>query len=148
MTLTNHMLTGAIIGATVSSYWIAAPAALLSHIVLDVMPHYGFEGARERLRKTFTSFWFVMVFDAAFVALLLSLLAFTGRVELIVFAVIAASPDFIWIHMFRTGRFEDKPYRNLVLKFLKNIQQFESPKAIVVDIVYGIAAAYVLYSVV
>jgi hypothetical protein len=52
MTATNHALTGALVGLTVHNPWIALPAALLSHFVLDAIPHYDFPGDElSRLRS-------------------------------------------------------------------------------------------------
>lgn len=42
MTVTNHMLTGAVIALTVHHPAIAIPLAFLSHFALDALPHYGY----------------------------------------------------------------------------------------------------------
>ncbi len=41
MTATNHAVTGAIIGLTVANPVAAVVAALLSHFILDMIPHFG-----------------------------------------------------------------------------------------------------------
>ena len=48
MTATNHALTGAAIGFIVGVPAIAIPLALISHFVLDAIPHFrsGIEGEK------------------------------------------------------------------------------------------------------
>ena len=41
MLVTNHVLSGAIIGAAARSPWIAFPVGFASHLVLDAIPHWG-----------------------------------------------------------------------------------------------------------
>ncbi len=42
MTVTNHMMTGALIALLVQRPILAIPLAFLSHFVLDALPHYGY----------------------------------------------------------------------------------------------------------
>jgi len=41
MLVTNHVLSGAVIGAEVRNPWIAFPLGFASHFVLDAFPHWG-----------------------------------------------------------------------------------------------------------
>jgi hypothetical protein len=41
MLVTNHVLSGALVGSLVRSPVLAAPAALASHFALDAAPHWG-----------------------------------------------------------------------------------------------------------
>lgn len=41
MLVTNHVLSGAALGAVVRKPWIAFPLGFASHLVLDAMPHWG-----------------------------------------------------------------------------------------------------------
>lgn len=41
MLVTNHVLSGAIVGAAVRSPWAAFPLGFASHLVLDAIPHWG-----------------------------------------------------------------------------------------------------------
>jgi hypothetical protein len=41
MLVTNHVLSGAIIGAAARSPWAAFPLGFASHLVLDSIPHWG-----------------------------------------------------------------------------------------------------------
>lgn len=41
MLVTNHVLSGAVIGAVVRSPWVAFPLGVASHFALDATPHWG-----------------------------------------------------------------------------------------------------------
>lgn len=41
MLVTNHVLSGAVLGAAVRKPWIAFPLGFASHLVLDALPHWG-----------------------------------------------------------------------------------------------------------
>jgi hypothetical protein len=41
MLVTNHVLSGALLGAAVRSPWLAFPLGVASHFVLDAAPHWG-----------------------------------------------------------------------------------------------------------
>lgn len=43
MLLTNHSLTGVVLGLNVTNPVILAPAAFISHLALDSIPHFGSE---------------------------------------------------------------------------------------------------------
>lgn len=41
MLVTNHVLSGAVLGAAVRNPWLAFPLGVASHFVLDATPHWG-----------------------------------------------------------------------------------------------------------
>jgi hypothetical protein len=41
MLVTNHVLSGAVLGAAVRNPWIAFPLGFASHLALDTVPHWG-----------------------------------------------------------------------------------------------------------
>jgi hypothetical protein len=41
MLVTNHVLSGAVIGAATRNPWLAFPLGFASHLALDVAPHWG-----------------------------------------------------------------------------------------------------------
>jgi hypothetical protein len=41
MLVTNHVLSGAALGAAVQNPWVAFPLGFASHLVLDAAPHWG-----------------------------------------------------------------------------------------------------------
>jgi hypothetical protein len=42
MTVTNHAVTGALVAVAIHNPWIGLPAALASHFVIDVIPHWNY----------------------------------------------------------------------------------------------------------
>jgi hypothetical protein len=57
MTATNHALTGAAIAMLVKRPELAIPAALLSHFVLDAVPHYNPQGMTKKYFKNYQDAW-------------------------------------------------------------------------------------------
>jgi hypothetical protein len=51
MLVTNHVLSGAVIGAVVREPLVALPLGVGSHFLLDSMPHWGRWGSRERFLR-------------------------------------------------------------------------------------------------
>ena len=51
MPLTNHVLSGALIGALARRPLPAFAAGVASHFVLDAVPHWGDWGSRRRFRR-------------------------------------------------------------------------------------------------
>ncbi|MBR7837365.1 hypothetical protein KDL01_29065, partial [Actinospica durhamensis] len=41
MLVTNHVLSGAVLGAAVRNPWVAFPLGFASHLALDAVPHWG-----------------------------------------------------------------------------------------------------------
>jgi len=52
MIATNHALAGAVIGATMPLQY-AIPTALASHLVMDMLPHYGIAFKRRNKSKKY-----------------------------------------------------------------------------------------------
>jgi hypothetical protein len=42
MTATNHAVTGALVATAIGNPWLALPAALISHFVIDCFPHWDY----------------------------------------------------------------------------------------------------------
>lgn len=103
----NHAMTGAAIGLAVANPGIAVPVALLSHFVLDAVPHYSDEDKFSIGTKIFST---VLVLDALLCVVLVGLLYVVSPMNWFVpaaCAFLATSPDFLWIPRFlvtmRTG---------------------------------------------
>lgn len=135
MTATNHALTGAIIGLTVHNPLIALPAALLSHVVCDIIPHYG----RDADSIKTNGFVTYLLIDAALCGLLVLVLIFSGVSYWwlgALCAFVATSPDFLWIRKFRDAR-AGRPFRPSRLeRFLAEIQWFQRPIGGFVELVW------------
>lgn len=145
MTATNHALTGAIIGFTVATP-LAFVVAILSHFVLDAIPHFGSdEPDSQRIKKG----WFEKYLVAEFV-LCVAIVVFL-RVQSPEFwfipalcAFLATSPDLASYRRFSLTR-KNKPFKpNLYERFAGGIQWFEKPIGAVVELAWGACAIVIL----
>lgn len=133
MTATNHVMTGAVIGAAIGNPWLALPAALLSHVVMDALPHFDLS-----TDHTSRSFLYGLVTDIALAgSFLLFLLLFQpdGWLVFAACGVAAASPDLLWIpHWIQ--EFKGKPWnpQRRLEKFLDRIQWSTGPWGIAVEL--------------
>ena len=51
MLVTNHVLSGAVLGAAVRNPWLAFPLGFASHFALDAFPHWGRWDSHERFMR-------------------------------------------------------------------------------------------------
>lgn len=142
MTATNHVLTGALIGLTIHQPVIAIVVALISHFVLDAVPHYGDEDHVHR------HFKIVLICDMLLASGCLVVLFVLQPVNwqlAIVCGITAASPDLMWLPMWlnELRRLPRKPY-GFIKTFHKNIQLFERPTGAYVELVWAVAAVCAL----
>ncbi len=143
MTATNHAMTGAIIGLTVSNPVVAVVTAFLSHFVLDAIPHFG---AGKDFYKT-KPFRVMLVVDSLLCVVLVAVL-FTVNHEywfvpaLAAFA--AASPDLWSFRRFYYHRIGKKYTRGRIAHFASSIQWFEKPIGAVVEIAWAACAITIL----
>ena len=139
MTGTNHFLTGAAIGLSVTQPVIALPLAFLSHFVLDALPHFGV-AYDENLKSRPKIFSRVTWVDAPIGAGLLLLAALTQPWLVPVCMVLALSPDFVWIYKFlvleQSGKLPPTP-KGPISQFHKDIQRYERSWGIYVEIVFA-----------
>jgi hypothetical protein len=142
MTATNHALTGAFIGLAIVNPLIALPLALLSHFVCDAIPHFG--SGHDHIEAN----WFkrLLIADISLCVVIAGVFA-TARPAhwflAIVCAVLATSPDAMWLPRFiraRRGLLPMSPVP-LLLRFHGAIQWFERPPGAAVEIVW--AAAFI-----
>lgn len=136
--MVNYMVTGAVISFTVREPFIALPLAVLSHFVLDSIPHFGDndesdtkEGYFPRFKKA------VLIIDAVLTAIFLAWLVASGSTLAVACAIAAASPDFVWIYreIVLKIRGSLKP-RNAISKFHEIVQWYEKRWAIIIDAMY------------
>lgn len=145
MTATNHALTGAAIGLAVGNPWIALPTALASHFVCDMIPHFGM-GDSFITTKTFRNFLIVDALLCLALVILLGLLQPLHWAVAVACALIATSPDFLWIPLYRASLRREKFIRTGFYKFAANIQWFERPIGGVVEVVWFFAVGYMVGS--
>jgi hypothetical protein len=140
----NHTVFGSLIAVTVTEPALAVPLALASHFVLDSIPHYGNDPNAPAYSRPF--FYRVA---ADFIASTLMILFFLSLhppnpTLLVVCAIVAISPDFLWpvaLKIKQKGPLWD------FFKFHKNIQT-ESRSGIFVEIVWFIlTASLVVYKI-
>jgi hypothetical protein len=149
----NHALTGSLIGLLVGEPAVAVPLAVVSHFVLDAIPHYdGLPDARPTLKakKQWVStrtFRVLLCADALLcIALVVILAAREPNHWLLasICAFAAASPDFLSINFFRHS-ISRKPWQpGLYMKFVSFMQWFQRPIGAVVEVAWFIGAIILL----
>lgn len=145
MTATNHALTGAAIGLAVHQPLLALPLALLSHFVLDALPHFG----SKHLRPSQHRFVYYLAAEAgacAAIVLTLAVLHPMGWFMSAVCAFLATSPDFMWIGEFLAACRGQKqpPRRHWVIRFHSGIQWYQKELGAVVELGWAVAMVLVL----
>jgi hypothetical protein len=145
MMATNHALTGAAIGLTVSTPAAALPLAVVSHFALDAVPHYG--SSRESIHTV--RFRNLLLVDALLCLCLVIILVLVHPRHWLVAvtcAFLATSPDFMWVGKFLRARHGQiaSPMRNLAMRFHGKIQWFQRPIGVIVECVWAFAAVDVL----
>ncbi len=145
MTATNHVIAGALIGTAIHNPWLAVPLALLSHFVLDILPHFGL-GPNTKLGSR--KFLWILGVDLTIASSILLLLLFGGAsdpVLLTTCGAVAALPDSIWGYYFYFEFVAKKPkVKTRFVNMLSNIQWAEFPAGMVVEIPWGVLSGLVL----
>ena len=145
MTLTNHMLTGAVL-AKFLPLPVALPLAFASHFVLDALPHFGYKTVGDRIRNL-RLFKIVVLADFIATTLLVLWLVKGGHYSWLLAGAVAYSPDVLWIYRFaieeRFGK-KEPTEGNRFIQFHRNIQKYERVWGLGVEIVYGLAAFLLL----
>lgn len=150
MTATNHALTGALIGLTVSNPVVALIAALTSHFILDALPHFGDDHHRLKLKLNGSLFQ-TMLFSDIGLCLVIALALFTVQPThwfmAIVCAFIATSPDFAWFADYRAAlKHHPRPKRGAFRRFASAIQWSQTPEGALVEVVWTLTMASLLYA--
>jgi hypothetical protein len=98
MLLTNHALTGTLLGLTIESPALLVPAAVGSHLLLDMTPHLGYAPAKGQFRSPFFLAWGALDFSAATIVTAAACTAWPHRTGHILTGVIGATlPDLVYI---------------------------------------------------
>jgi hypothetical protein len=146
VTATNHALSGALIGATITQPILAIPLAFISHFGLDAIPHFGLDNIGGHTNKKNTKlFHKILLIDAVFLATVFVWLLFAGANWLTFVCLIAAgSPDFVWAYryIFQEKFGKNKPHpKNWFSNFHAKIQT-QTISGIYVEL--PLAAAFVV----
>lgn len=145
MTASNHAATGALIGLIITQPLIAVPLALLSHFVCDAIPHFGMKDDSVGSRR----FRNLLIGDAGLCILLVFVLILLQPLNWLlaaICAIVATSPDLMWLNKFRlaqAGKPATEPSSGL-LRFHAGIQWFEKPVGLVVEAVWAVTAVILL----
>lgn len=133
MSIANHALVGTAIALVIKQPLLALPLAFASHFVLDVLPHFGYQGAGigEALTHKLT---FVEI-GWSNLAILILLFTIHHTWLTLWAAVLAVSPDFEWpVAYFGYERKGLKPPRSPIAKFHSKLQWGERPWGILVEV--------------
>lgn len=143
----NHALTGAIIGLTVSEPVVAVIAALVSHYVLDMMPHYSSKTDNKPKLLRSTLFKRLLYADAIGCIGLVLLLGVDRPLHWVLAAFcafVAAAPDFLSINRYRTALKNKRWKAGWYTAWASRIQWFERPIGAVVEVAWFAAGVIVL----
>ncbi len=147
MTATNHALTGAIIGTTIHNPAMAITFAVLSHFLLDSLPHFGFSDLKSRDSK-FTK---MLLADIALCVGLVVLLFFTTTSWLIISlcAFMATLPDIMWLPDYVRNLKGSQPANatNWLIEFHSSIQWSQTPKGGVIEMVWAAVSFLILIQI-
>jgi len=144
MTITNHVLTGALLAVVLRKPELAIPLALVSHYILDMLPHYGYGNIPHEKRDTMKHFLLKQTIDAYLALGLFFLVPYLvrGHVAPVVTAycmAIASIPDAVWAYQYvkaqphRTGQYSQP---GPLTRFHKAIQWCERPWGIYVELAW------------
>lgn len=137
----NHVVFGSLIGLTVSQPAIAAPLALSSHFVLDVIPHYGND---PRLIWRSKRYHQRILLDGIacliYIGWLLSLRPPNAGL-VVLCAFLALLPDLLWPFAIKL---KDRGLLRKFFIFHKSIQN-ESRKGIYVEMFWFLATSALVY---
>jgi hypothetical protein len=142
MTLTNHLLSGAVLGKFLPLP-VAIPLAFASHFVLDALPHFGFKSLEEYRQRT-RILRIVMIVDLLFALFVSWRLITSGHATWFLVGVVAFSPDLIWLRWLletawnsKSGKNRDWSASNWFTRFHEKIQRYERSWGIVVELLTG-----------
>ena len=138
------MLAGAVVATGVQQPLLIVPLALISHFVLDMVPHFGVHENDHAKRNKHPLFHFILAVDIAMAAALLVMLPsiLSGAIDrwvLLLGMVLAWIPDAVWIRHFVHSRRGQELAKGWLTTFHEKIQWFERPPGIVVEILWFVA---------
>ncbi len=142
MLLTNHTLTGVLLGLTIDDPLLLAPAGVASHLLLDVVPHFSPDARKDynpSFRSTIFLVWGSLDFAVSVIVTIGACLAWPRRAGHIALGVVAADlPDltYIPIVLFGRRRTDRVPGYKSVINFLVRIQWYERPPGIITEVLW------------
>lgn len=163
MTATNHAVTGALIAMVIPNPLVAIATALLSHFVLDALPHYNppqitkktFRGFKESWERKFSyrSFRIIFSVDMFLLLAILIILPLATAYEVSSWVVLASSvaaisPDFVGgrFLVYKFIRTKRRPSKSsLFTRFHIWVQWLETPWGIWVEAVWLLLISFLIF---
>jgi hypothetical protein len=149
MTALNHAATGALVAAAINRPLLALPAALISHFVIDMIPHWDYKvpgGVNGRLK--------VIALDLFLCFLLLLVLSLSVDATLWVVTaggILGVLPDVMWHRYFLTGQPSITKNKNSLINRLRRfhlaIQLSETDKGIWVEAAWFTVVVWLAYQI-
>ena len=144
MTASNHVVAGALIATAVTQPAAAISLALASHFVMDALPHYGDNNNHSWLNRNFK---YVLAIDLVLATLFIGailVLQPASWILLALCAIVAVSPDILWLPYFLADLRHQEMEHSKLAKFLKWIQWGERPWGIYLEgiVLVGLLAAF------
>lgn len=129
MTATNHVVAGVLIGTALHNPLLAIPVAVVSHYVLDCIPHFDYPSTG----KGYFSLKYAigLATDSAIAAAVLVSLIILQPAHywlLVVCGVAAASPDLMWLYYHIYKKSQGRENWPRLVKLHSNIQKITTPK--------------------
>ncbi len=140
MTITNHVVAGAVIGIAVSQPIVAIVLAFASHFLMDALPHFGYKGNKgfNEVLKHRLSYIVGIVTLVSTIAVAI-FLGINGEWFAILTGIVAASPDAVgwynYVAFEKKGNSAKSGLALLHVKYHRRIQLFERPWGIYIEIV-------------
>lgn len=153
MTITNHILAGALIGLAAKEPALALPLALGSHFVMDAMPHFGYKGNNgySGALKYRLSYW-VGIISLVTSVLVVALLINNQLWLALAAGIMAALPDLLGIYNYikyeKHGQKAQGILKAVHVQFHRAIQWCERPWGIYVELVAFVGLLLLLISVI
>ncbi|HEY6736891.1 MAG TPA: hypothetical protein VI322_04215 [Candidatus Saccharimonadia bacterium] len=148
MLLTNHTLTGVVLGLTIDNPVVLAPVAVASHLALDVTPHFGIRLREDWYHdRRFIIFGTVDVACSTAVTVAACLIWPQRAVNILVGVIGADLPDFTYIPLVLFGKARMErwlPFYRPMINFLSQIQWYERPPGLITEVVWAVAMVLVL----
>lgn len=149
MTASNHALTGAFIGLSVSNPVLALCLAFGSHFVLDSLPHFGDEHNTLHMTLNGRLFQTILFSDIALCFLIAAtffVLQPSHWFIVVLCAFIATSPDFAWFPDYLAAlKKKRKPEHGPFRKFAGWIQWSQTPFGIIPELLWAGLICSLLY---
>jgi len=145
VTASNHVVTGALLATNFHNPAVALPLAIVTHFVLDALPHFGKEP------HTTKKYMVILCSDIIVASSFLGFLIVTqpnNWLLMIACAVMCAAPDLMWFPRFWKeihGKVSHKPM-DMITRFHKKIQWGERPWGIYIELLWFFGIVFLLSS--